>query len=116
MEIQTGENAYRIISDVRQEGELADYGTPAFLVSGMNLYVAFLDSETAPFEELDTDKIHVYRLNSIPTTVDAVEFDLTSEEGSEDDDDDADAGNGDGNGVDGDEHTGGSNNGPGTED
>ena len=79
MKLELGEEAYRIVSDSGDEGELTDYEDAATLETDGNLYVAFLDSETVPRQGIPD--ITVFKLTPVTTTTESVEFD---EDGGDD--------------------------------
>lgn len=81
--IESGEEAYRLVGPDGDEGDLVEYGLPAVLHLGGDMYAAYIEDPEAEDEEMGQ---HVYKLQPIEETeVVEVEFeeDEEGEEGEE---------------------------------
>lgn len=89
--LQLGETAYRILGPRGEEGEIADYGLPAFLEIAGATYMAFLDPEEDQEVEDIRDPLppKVYRLAYSPETTELEDVKFDFEDGAGDDDGEA---------------------------
>lgn len=95
--LQLGETAYRILGPRGEEGEIADYGLPAFLEIAGATYMAFLDPEEDQEVEDIRDPLppKVYRLAYSPETTELEDVKFDFEDDGAGDGGDGEAGDGD---------------------
>ena len=93
--VQIGLEHYRIVGPDGEEGELADFDSPAFLVIGSDTYIAYLEPEADENDDIEEDwkpedqtapiPACVYKLGAEqPTTFESdMVFDVEEEEEEE---------------------------------
>ena len=98
-QLQKGEEFYRLVAPSGEEGELVEYGEPATVLVGGDLYLAYCDIDDEDDEDAEADELLEDKVfKCVPVQADVTEgVEFRDEEGNliVAEDDDADDGNGD---------------------
>ena len=76
IEVDDESGVYRLVGPGDEEGALSDYGVPATLKIGNEMYMAFIDEGGLEDADLGTD---AYLVTAVETDVEDVKFDLSEE-------------------------------------
>ena len=78
--IESGYSLYRIVGPDGEEGDIVEYGTPAFLEIGHHLFMCFIDDPNEPREH----EGQLYELTTILGETEDVEFEDDEPEDEDD--------------------------------